>query len=208
MVSSETNTGYVWVPRVPPSVAKNSVINLVNLLMRETSHRVTILENCAGPDPEIFVVTRVEWRNPDLSKPSLPQLPKVLSLLETLRGTKGVPHEIHLDSTEGIAVYLPTGIRVSQLPEKPKPAVQLLMDLIEQSLNHMYSTMREVEEWFWRIARQKGFSPEIVEKMANKEVGYRSPSVMWQFQEILRKYFSLRFRIHRSEACLHLEASD
>jgi hypothetical protein len=128
-------------------VAKNTVINLVNLLLRETSHRVTVLETCAGPDPEIYVVTRADWRNPDYKKLVLPQLPRLLSLLETLRGTEGVPQEIHLDSTEGIAVYLPTGIRVSQLPDKPKEAVQFLTDLIESSVSHMYSTRREVEAW-------------------------------------------------------------
>jgi hypothetical protein len=175
--------------------------------MRETSHRVTVLEKCAGPDPEIFVVTRVDWRHPDLNKPALPQLPRILSLLETLRGTKGVPQEIHLESTEGIAVYLPTGIRVSELPDKPKEAVQFVTELIESSIGHTYSTMREVEAWFWKIARQKGFSPDIVERMANKEAGYNSPTVMWQFHQLLRKYFSLRFRIHRSESCLHVEAN-
>ncbi|MFX0054590.1 MAG: hypothetical protein ACFFAD_06670 [Candidatus Hermodarchaeota archaeon] len=206
MAGIESESNYVWVPRAPPTVANNTMINLVNLLMRETSHRVTVLQKCAGPDPEIYVVTRVEWRSPDLSKPALPQLPRLLSLLETLRGTKGVPHEIHLDSTEGIAVYLPTGVRVSQVPSKPKEAVQSLTDLIESSVSHMYSTKREVEAWFWKIARQKGFSPEIVERMANKEIGYKSPSLMWQFHQLLQKYFSLRFRIHTSESCLHLEA--
>ena len=206
MAGTESESSYVWIPRTRPTVSKNSVINLVNLLMRETSHRVTVLEKCAGPDPEIYVVTRVDWRDPDIKMPTLPQLPKLLSLLETLRGTEGVPHEIHLDSTEGIAVYLPTGVRVSQLSDKPKEAVHFLTDLIESSISHMYSTMREVEAWFWKIARQKGFSPEIVERMANKEIGYKSTSLTWQFHQLLRKYFSLRFRIHRSESCLHLEA--
>ncbi|MHA2005397.1 MAG: hypothetical protein ACW960_15105 [Candidatus Thorarchaeota archaeon] len=147
MAGTESETRSVWVPRTPPTVAKNTVINLVNLLLRETSHRVTVLETCAGPDPEIYVVTRADWRNPDYKKLVLPQLPRLLSLLETLRGTEGVPQEIHLDSTEGIAVYLPTGIRVSQLPDKPKEAVQFLTDLIESSVSHMYSTRREVEAW-------------------------------------------------------------
>ena len=206
MAGTESETRSVWVPRVPPTVAKNSVINLVNLLMRDTSHRVTVLGKCAGTDPEIFVVTRADWRNADLKRPVLPQLPRLLSLLETLRGTKGVPHEIHLESREGIAIYLPTGVRVSQLPDKPKEAVQFLTGLIESSVSHMYSTRREVEAWFWKIARQKGFSPEIVERMANEEVGYSSSTVTWQFHQLLRKYFSLRFRIHTSESSLHLEA--
>ena len=151
LAGTESENRSVWVPRAPPTIAKNSVINLVNLLLRDTSHRVTVLEKCAGPDPEIFVVTRADWRNADLKRPVLPQLPRLLSLLETLRGTKGVPHEIHLDSTEGIAIYLPTGVRVSQLPDKPKEAVQFLTGLIDSSVSHMYSTRREVEAWFWKI---------------------------------------------------------
>ena len=206
MAGTESENSHVLVPRTSSTVSRNSVINLVNLLMRETSHRITVLEKCAGSDPEIYVVTRVDWRNPDVKMPVLPQLPRIFSMLETLRGTRGVPHEIRLDSAEGIAVYLPTGVRVSQLSDKPKEAVQFLTDLIESLISHMYSTMREVEAWFWKIARQKGFSPEIVQRMANKEIGYNSTSLMWQFHQILRKYFSLRFRIHRSESCLHLEA--
>jgi hypothetical protein len=127
----------------------------MNLLLRETSHRVTVLERCDGPDPQIYVVTRVEWRNSDINKPFLPQLPRILSLLETLRGSKGVPREVYLDSTEGIAVYLPSGLKVSELPNDSKKTVQLLMTIVEDSIEHMYSTMKEVEHWFWKAARQK-----------------------------------------------------
>jgi hypothetical protein len=205
MSSSDNIPNPILVPKTPPNIPQSSMINLVNLLLRETSHRVTVLERCDGPDPQIYVVTRVEWRDHDLHKPVLPQLPRVLSLLETLRGSRGVPREVHLDSAEGIAVYLPTCLRVSELPKDSKKTVQLLMSVVEESLEHLYSTMREVEKWFWKAARQRGFSPEIVEKMGNKEAHYDSSELMWRYQQLLRKYFSLRFTIHRSESCLRVE---
>ncbi|MHA1666365.1 MAG: hypothetical protein ACTSW7_03240 [Candidatus Thorarchaeota archaeon] len=195
----------MWVKKTPPNIPRSSMINLVNLLLRETDHRITVLERCDGPDPEIFVVTRVNWRSSDVTKPVLSQLPRILSLLETLRGSKGVPREVYLDSTEGIAVYLPTGMQVSELPDDPKKTVQLLMGIIEDSLEHLFSTMAEVEVWFWKAARQKGFSPEIVEKMGNKEPHFDSSELMWRYQRILRKYFSLRFTIVRSEDLLRVE---
>ena len=196
----------MWVQTTPANIPRSSMINLVNLLLRESAHRITVLEHARGPDPELYVVTRVDWRDPDLEKPVLPQLPRILSLLETLRGTKGVPREVKLDSTEGVAVYLPTGIRVSNLPQDPKKAVQELMTIIEESLEHLHSTMREVERWFWKGARQKGFSPIIVERMSRKETGFSSPSLMMDFQRVLYKYFSLKFRIYKAEARLRLEA--
>ncbi|MFW9956663.1 MAG: hypothetical protein ACFFCT_01215 [Candidatus Odinarchaeota archaeon] len=205
MSSPDNLSGPLWIPKTTPSVPQSSMINLVNLLLRETSHRVTVLERCDGPDPQIYVVTRVAWRDPNLNKPFLPQLPRILSLLETLRGSKGVPREVYLDSAEGIAVYLPTSMKVSELPKDSKRTVRLLMSTVEDSLEYLYSTMREVETWFWKAARQKGFSPEIVEKMGNKEAHYDSPELMWRFQRLLRKYFSLRFTIHRSESCLRVE---
>ncbi|MDH4214436.1 MAG: hypothetical protein OEV85_10975 [Candidatus Thorarchaeota archaeon] len=205
MSSPDNLSDPLWIPKTTPSVPQSSMINLVNLLLRETSHRVTVLERCDGPDPQIYVVTRVAWRDPNLNKPFLPQLPRILSLLETLRGSKGVPREVYLDSAEGIAVYLPTSMKVSELPKDSKRTVRLLMSTVEDSLEHLYSTMREVETWFWKAARQKGFSPEIVEKMGNKEAHYDSPELMWRFQRLLRKYFSLRFTIHRSESCLRVE---
>jgi hypothetical protein len=205
MSSSDNFSNQMWVAKTPANIPRSSMINLVNLLLRETSHRVTVLERCDGPDPQIYVVTRVEWRDPDINKPFLPQLPRILSLLETLRGSKGVPREVYLDSTEGIAVYLPSGLKVSELPNDSKKTVQLLMSIVEDSLEHMYSTMNEVEHWFWKAARQKGFSPEIVEKMGNKEPHFGSNELMWRFQRLLRKYFSLRFTIYRSESCLRVE---
>jgi len=57
----------MWVQKIKPNVPRSSMINLVNLLLRETSHRITVLERVDGPDPEIYVVTRVNWRDPDIS---------------------------------------------------------------------------------------------------------------------------------------------
>ncbi|MHA1135886.1 MAG: hypothetical protein ACTSSE_05310 [Candidatus Thorarchaeota archaeon] len=206
MTSSENMTDdSMWVPKTPPNVKGSSMINLVNLLIRETNHRITVLERTDGPDPQIYVVTRVNWRDSNVTKPILPQLPRILSLLETLRGSKGVPREVYLDSIEGIAVYLPTGMKISELPEDPKKTVKLLMSIVEDSLEHLFSTMTEVESWFWKAARQKGFSPEIVEKMGNKDPHFDSKELMWRYQRILRKYFSLRFTIVRSEDILRVE---
>ena len=205
MSSADNSDQAMWVSTTPPNIPGSSMINLVNLLLRESAHRITILQRARGPDPELYVVTRVDWRDPDLNKPVLPQLPKILSLLETLRGTRGVPREVKLDSSEGVAVYLPTGIRVSKLPQDPKKAVKVLMDIIEESLAHLLSTMREVEKWFWKAARQRGFSPAIVERMALKESGFSSPELMMRFQRVLHKYFSLKFRIYSAEARLRVE---
>ncbi|MCK5389717.1 MAG: hypothetical protein KAJ36_04465, partial [Candidatus Thorarchaeota archaeon] len=104
MASSDNVSDSMWIQKTPPNVPRSSMINLVNLLLRETDHRITVLERTDGPDPEIYVVTRVNWRDPDINKPILSQLPRILSLLETLRGSKGVPREVYLESTEGIAV--------------------------------------------------------------------------------------------------------
>jgi hypothetical protein len=167
-----------------------------------------VLQKDSDADPELFVVTQVEWRNHDSNKPLLPQLPRILSLLETLRGSRGVPRDIYLESTKGIIVYLPTGIRLSVLPKDARDTVQQLLNTVEESVVHTLDTMKAVEDWFWKIARRKGFSPEIVERMANSEPHYNSTELHQRFHEIMRKYFSLRFRIHTSESCLHVEVED
>ncbi|MHA2213317.1 MAG: hypothetical protein ACXAEN_08235 [Candidatus Thorarchaeota archaeon] len=184
-----------------------SSLTLVNLLLRESVHKVRILEIDAklSDDPELFVVTRIVWRDPDRLKPVLHQLPKILSILETLRGTRGIPSEVYLNSTEGIVVYLPSGVTVSQLPITSREAVTVLMDLVEGTVNHTLSTITEVENWFWRAARQKGFSPDIVERMGRKEPHYDTPHLLKEYHGILRKYFSLRFTVHKAESCLRLE---
>lgn len=205
MSGSDSVGKHSWIPRSSPNLTKGSTINLVNLLLRETSHRLTYLDKCGGPDPELFVVTRVEWRDPDPELPILPQLPRVLSLLEALRGTQGVPHEVYLNSTEGIAVYLPTGMRLSEIGDGAKEAVRYLLGLIDSTVEHLYSTLREVETYFWKAAKQRGYSPRIVEKIARGDPYYDSLAHRRRFHEILRGYFSIRFRVHRSESCLHVE---
>lgn len=196
----------VWVPRATSWVKRGSLLNLVNLLLRESAHRVTTLEmrGYKEPDPELYVVTRVDWRDPE--RPTLGQLPRVLSLLETLRGTRSVPREVYLDSTEGVAVYIPTGIKISNIPPKPKEAVEFVTDLIENSLNFILSTMQEVEEYFWLAAKKKGFSPEIVDKIETKDPNFYRPAHIIRFHELMRSYFSIRFRIHTAESCLRVEA--
>lgn len=181
-----------------------SVINMTNLLMRDTTHRLTTVPVAYHePDPELYVVTTVDWR--DSKKPILSQLPRLLSYLETLRGTRGVPSEVQLDSGDGMVVYLPSEIRISEIPHGAKEAVKFLQELVEQTLEFYKTTVVEVEKTFWRVARRKGFSPEILEKMGNKTTGFRSPAAINGFYMLLDSYFSLRFRIHRAENRLHVE---
>ena len=197
----------IAVSPMAPSVPHNSAINLVNLLMRETEHRVTVLRlhGDSEPDPEIYIVTRVKWRSEDVTKPILSQLPGVLSLLETLRGSKGVPKEIYLDSTEGVVCFIPTGVRASGVPMDPKAAVIFLKTILEETVKHFNATRMEVEEWFWKTARREGFSPEIAERVARRETGYDSFSHQREFNQLLQSYFSMRFRVYRAESCLRLE---
>jgi hypothetical protein len=208
MSDAELTPAPIWVAPTPPSVAGSSLINLANLLLRETNNRITTLQRCDGPNPELFVVSRVDWKDPDPKKPILPQLPKILSLLETLRETGGVPHEIFLESNDGVAVYLPIGSRTSDLPRNPKEAIRVLMTLVHDTIANVLSTMREVENCFWIAARRKGFSPEIVQRMALKEQHYDSPAFVREFHSVLRKYFSIRFHIQRSESSLYVEEVD
>ena len=200
---------HLYVPPSSDSVAHSSTINLVNLLMRNTDRRVTVLQvgGKVDPDPEVYVVTRVDWRDKDLNKPILPQLPRVLSMLETLRGSRGVPKEIHLDSTDGVVCYIPTGIRMSQLPSSAKASVQFIMSVVNQTVSHFDSTRSEVEDWFWRTARKRGFNPEIVERIARREKHYDSPSHEHRFSKVIEDYFSLRFKVYRAESCLKLEGA-
>jgi hypothetical protein len=196
----------VWIPRTSSGMKRESILNLVNLLLRESAHRVTTIEmrGYKEPDPELYVVTRIDWR--DHERPILGQLPRILSLLETLRGTMSVPREIFLDSNEGVAVYIPTGVRISQIPEQPKDAVSFITTLIEDSLNFILSTMEEVEEYFWRAAKKKGFSLEIVDKIGSNDPQFYKFEHIVRFHEIMASYFSIRFRIHTSESCLRVEA--
>jgi len=188
-----------------PSYTNHSnVLNLTNLLMRETPHRVTTIQlGSIERDPELYVVTRVDWR--ESSQPILSQLPRLLSCLEVLRGTEGVPAEVYLENTEGLVIYIRMDIRVSDIPEDPRDVVTFLRDRIDSTLEFYYTTVEEVERQFWSNARRKGFSPAIAEKMARKEKGFRSRTPIAGFHMLLRAYFSLRFRIHSSESCLRVE---
>lgn len=189
---------------------QESVLNLVNLILRETAHRIRIVQIDVNidSDPPLFVVTRIGWRHSDKSKPVLHQIPRVLSLLETLRGGKGVPVEIDLNSNEGIVAYIPTGERVSSIPDKTKDALEFLISIVESTVAHCISTMREVEEWFWRAARQKGFSPEIVERMACSVKHFDSREHLDRYYYLLNRYFSIRFRIYTAESCLRVEGAE
>ncbi|MHA1740988.1 MAG: hypothetical protein ACTSVD_02725 [Candidatus Thorarchaeota archaeon] len=204
MASAESVPAPTWRQR-SLGIGGRSLLNLVNLLLRDTSHRLTTLQRGGGPDPEVYVVTRVDWRGANPASPVLVRLPRLLSILEALRGTRGVPSEIYLDSTDGIIVYLPTGIRVSELSNGTKSGVKQLVGLVEDTVNHLYSTVIEVEEWFWKAARQRGFSPEIVERIGRCEPHYDSPSHRLRFEELLHSYFSIRFRVYRAEGCLRVE---
>ena len=50
---------------LPPEYQSHaSVINMTNLLMRETTHRLTTVPVAYHePNPELYVVTIVDWRN-------------------------------------------------------------------------------------------------------------------------------------------------
>ncbi len=190
---------------LPPNYSSHaSVINMTNLLMRDTSHRLTTVPLAyPEPNPELYVITTVAWK--DSRRPILSQLPRLLSYLEALRGTRGVPSEVYLDSGEGMVVYLPSETRVSEIPYGAKEAVNFLQDLVTQTLDFYRTTVEDVEQTFWKIARKRGFSPEIVEWMANKNQGFNSPAAANGFHMLLHSYFSIRFSIHRAENCLHVE---
>jgi hypothetical protein len=182
------------------------MINLVNLLLRDTTHRVAILtKRPKEVDPELYIVTKIEWRDRHQEQPLLTQIPRLLSLLETLRGTEGVPTEIYLDSLDGIPVYLPTGLKLTDLPDESKKCVQFLIGLVEYTVVHRLQTMIEVEKWFWRRARRNGFSPKIVERMARNENHYDSKSLLERFNDIMQRYFSVRFKISLNEPLMRLE---
>ncbi|TFF84666.1 hypothetical protein EU524_00590 [Candidatus Thorarchaeota archaeon] len=186
------------------SIPRASVINLANLLQRDTPNRLAIVSTAVPEmDPELYVVTRTEWRNP--GEPLLHQLPRLLSNLEALRGTRGVPSEVYLDSTDGIALYLPTGVYVSDIPMDPKSAVLFLKDIIKDTIHFYVTTVKDVEAHFWRFARREGFSKTIVEKIGRKEPGFRSRATLSRFHSVMKQYFSIKFRIHTSESCLRVE---
>lgn len=196
-----SSTRYMQIPQDTPN---RSSIALVNLIMRHTSTRLTVIQMAEHePDPELFVVTSIYWR--DIERPLLAQLPKILSYLETMRGTRGVPSKVYLDSDEGLQLYIPTSTRASEIPAVSKEAVRFLRTLIDSTLDFVHKTANEVEETFWSIAMKRGYSPEIVDRIANAAKGYTAASNVQLFNDLLQRYFSIRFRIHTAESTLHLE---
>ncbi len=192
---------------IPLGVAQRSSVAWVNLLLRKTTTQFKFVElGEIDPDPMLFIVTRINWR--DIERPTLSQLPKVLSYLETMRGTKGVPDKVYLDSTEGLQMNIPSGTRASEIPSTSSEAVTYLKDLANDVIGFVMATSKEVEDTFWKIARKRGFSPEIVDKLERQVEGYDSAariSNLQRFNEIMERYFSIRFRIHTAEKMLHLE---
>ena len=190
-------TQSVFTPRVLKTVERSTILNLVNLILRDTNHRITVLQTrreAIDMDPEVYVVTRMEWRCQDTSEPLVLQLPRLLSILETLRGMESVPSEIHLDSTDGFTTYLTTEEKVSELPKDSKKCVEYLVELVEHVLVRTYITIRDVERWFWISARKKGFSRRIVKKLPE---GRNPDRHMHRFYKIMENYFSIRFNINR-----------
>lgn len=184
-----------------------SAMRLVNLLLREADTKLTTLSmpGHQEPDPEIYVVTRIPWRDATGNDEALPQIPRLLSILDTLRGNRGVPTEVYLDSTEGLAAYLPTGVHISDIPSRPREAVQCLKSAIENTKEHFFSTIHDVERHFWRMARKRGYNRDTVDRIARNERGFDSPAQRAEYHQLLREYFSTRFTIHTAEWCLRVE---
>ncbi len=196
-----TGIKYIQVPKGTPN---RSSIALVNLILRHTTTRVTVIQMADHePDPELFVVTSINWRDPE--RPLLGQLPKILSYLETMRGTRGVPDKVYLDSSEGLQLYIPTATRASEIPDGSKEAVKFLRTLVNSTCEFIHGTANEVESTFWDIARKRGYSPAIVDRIASATEGFTSISNGHMFNDLLQRYFSIRFRIHTAESTLHLE---
>jgi hypothetical protein len=189
---------------LPQGIPNRNAIALVNLIMRHTPTRVTVVQlGEHEEDPEMFVVTSIDWR--DRTRPLLGQLPKVLSYLETMRGTRGVPSKVYLESDEGMQLYIPTSTRASEIPSAPRDAAKYLKSLVSSTCSFIHSTAKEVEETFWSIAMKRGFSPDIVGRMAAHSKGFESSANIQRFNSLMHRYFSVRFTIHTAESILHLE---
>ena len=183
-------------------------LNLVNLINRKSGAKLAVVRmpgDVPGIDYEIHVTTRLAWRYEERNRPTLPRMPKLLSIVESLRGTRGVPYEIDLESTDGVAVYIPTNKGLSSIPSTPLEAVSYLNSILDSTLSHFVATVEEVESYFWRIAKQHNFSEAIVEKMARREKGFDSHALVYQFERLLGSFFSVKFRVHRAESLLSWE---
>ncbi len=201
---------------LPESVENHAVcfdeqmtrLNLVNLINRKSEAKLTVVRmpgDVAGIDYEIHVTTRFGWRYEERNRPTLPRMPRLLSIVESLRGTRGVPYEIDLESLDGVAVYIPTNKGLSSIPLSPLEAVSYLNNLLDSTLSHFVATVEEVEGYFWRIAKQHNFSEAIVEKMARKEKGFDSHALLCRFEKLLRSFFSVKFRVHTAESLFSWE---
>ena len=179
------------------------MINLINLVLRAKPYQIAVVKTEETQDHEIYAKTRIEWK--EKSKSLLSQLPTLLSYLEAGRATMSTPSEINLESDEGMVVYIPTGLRISSMPETPKHAVSFLTKIAQDALEHYYTTAKIVEQVFWKAAMQKFLSPDIVERIAREETGYGS-SHRRRFHELMRQYFSVKFTVHTAENVLRVEA--
>lgn len=189
---------------IPGKVLRRSVLGLLNLVMRDEPYRITVITIDEDPhDPPLYIVSHVHWR--DEEKGLLCQLPKVLSYLEVMRGTRGVPTRVPLKGDGGLQLYIPTGTYVSEIPENDREAIKYLKALIRRHVDFTDETAEEVEDIFWNIAMKRGFNPDIVDKMENKTKGFESPTNLVRYQELLHRYFSIKFRIHTAESELQVE---
>ncbi len=188
------------------SPAQN-LIRLVNFSRRNGKERLALirLPGYVELDPEIYLITRVTWRSEDFESPILPYLPRLLAIIESARGSNAVPTEVNLESLEGVMVHIPTGVRLSDIPEDRGRSISFLVRLMQDTAQFFYETVDEVVAYFWKAARQRGFSRRIVERMGRKEQGFTSPFQLKQFEELLHAYFSVKFMVQKSESKLRWE---
>lgn len=192
------------VARIPSDTPNRNAISYMNLIMRNTSTQITVVQmGEIDPDPELFIVTSVKWREKERGLYS--QLPRILSYLEVMRGTRGVPDKVYLDSMDGIRLYIPSGKLASEIPREPTPAIGFLRELSNNIIDFTEDTAREVLEAFWRIAKKRGFNEDIVDALEKKELGHGSSNSLERYAEIMQKFFSLSFRLCKAESTLHLE---
>ncbi len=189
---------------IPRGVHGRELLSLTNLLMRNEPHRITTVTiGEDSRDPPLYVTTSIQWRQDERGTYS--QLPRLLSYLEVMRGTKGVPMKIPLNKGESMTLYIPTGKYTSDIPMDRKEALHYLRDLIRKATSFTHETAKEVENIFWDIARKRGFSPDIVDRIEKGSEGFSSSANLSRFMGLVERYFSIKFRIHSAESVLHVE---
>ena len=214
-MSSLTSTPSVIVSPIPGTISCASVLNLVNFYMKDMPHRVDVLQRgleTIDDDPCIYVVTKIKWRDMNEERPLLVQIPLLLSFLETLRGTNSVPTEIHLDTCDGFIAYLQTRKRISTLPKQLKECVKLLFSMTEYYVAKTYADAWDVYSWFWRATKRKGYNQRMIsDYISQMQQSTDAPHVrkaknhIRRFNEIMNEYFSIRFKINRSDSMIMLE---